>query len=285
MNYYRRWIGDYQRDTGHLSLIEIGAYDRLLDHVYATENPLPKEIKVLCRICRAVSAEEQAAVELVVNQFFPINEDGQRHNKRADKEISVSRTARDNGARGGRPRTKGVTGNVTQQLTGSETEQITETITGQGGGMGHPPSSNLQPPPTTLQPPPTTATQPPSVATTGHGVRAEARASRLPSTWTLPPDCADWTRTERPGWSDQHIAEVEASFRDYWTSLPGAKGRKLDWVATWRNWVRKERGNGSANKADSLLASNLAAVGLQPPPKPKPRLFDDSDLDDGHEKA
>jgi hypothetical protein len=27
-------------------------------------------------------------------------------------------------------------------------------------------------------------------------------------------------------------------FKDYWRSVPGAKGVKLDWDATWRNWVR-----------------------------------------------
>ncbi|MGR9087307.1 MAG: hypothetical protein ACU841_09570 [Gammaproteobacteria bacterium] len=33
---------------------------------------------------------------------------------------------------------------------------------------------------------------------------------------------------------------VFARFRDYWIAQPGAKGRKLDWQATWRNWVRSE---------------------------------------------
>ena len=27
-------------------------------------------------------------------------------------------------------------------------------------------------------------------------------------------------------------------FKDYWISQPGQKGVKLDWFATWRNWVR-----------------------------------------------
>lgn len=31
------------------------------------------------------------------------------------------------------------------------------------------------------------------------------------------------------------------SFRDYWAGCPGAKGRKLDWDATYRNWVRNDR--------------------------------------------
>jgi hypothetical protein len=28
------------------------------------------------------------------------------------------------------------------------------------------------------------------------------------------------------------------AFRDYWRSVPGAKGKKADWDATWRNWIR-----------------------------------------------
>jgi hypothetical protein len=27
-------------------------------------------------------------------------------------------------------------------------------------------------------------------------------------------------------------------FKDYWISQAGQKGVKLDWFATWRNWVR-----------------------------------------------
>lgn len=35
----------------------------------------------------------------------------------------------------------------------------------------------------------------------------------------------------------ERIAE---SFRDYWHAAPGQKGVKLDWSATWRNWIRTE---------------------------------------------
>lgn len=30
-------------------------------------------------------------------------------------------------------------------------------------------------------------------------------------------------------------------FADHWRAKPGADGRKADWLATWRNWVRRER--------------------------------------------
>lgn len=37
------------------------------------------------------------------------------------------------------------------------------------------------------------------------------------------------------------VKEVADTFRDYWLSAAGAKGRKADWLATWRNWVRNQR--------------------------------------------
>lgn len=38
-----------------------------------------------------------------------------------------------------------------------------------------------------------------------------------------------------------------AEFIDYWIGIPGQRGTKLDWSATWRNRVRTLTGNGGAN--------------------------------------
>lgn len=70
MNFYKRFIGDIQRDTGHLSLAEFGAYDRLLDHYYATETPLPSDVDACCRIARAMTKDERKAVSNILNQYF-----------------------------------------------------------------------------------------------------------------------------------------------------------------------------------------------------------------------
>ena len=32
-----------------------------------------------------------------------------------------------------------------------------------------------------------------------------------------------------------------AEFRDYWRGVAGKAGVKLDWEATWRNWVRSQK--------------------------------------------
>lgn len=35
-----------------------------------------------------------------------------------------------------------------------------------------------------------------------------------------------------------HVASELAKFRDFWASKAGKDGAKLDWQATWRNWLR-----------------------------------------------
>lgn len=47
-------------------------------------------------------------------------------------------------------------------------------------------------------------------------------------------------------------AKVFEEFRDHWIAQPGAKGRKSDWIATWRNWCRR------------INARDLERVGYEP---------------------
>ena len=63
-----------------------------------------------------------------------------------------------------------------------------------------------------------------------------ARGTRLPDGWQPDQALADWTRANAPAAANS--LEVDR-FRDYWTAQPGAKGRKTDWAATWRNWARR----------------------------------------------
>ena len=90
MNFYKRFIGDYQRDTGHLTMIEHGAYNLLLDAFYATGQPLPLEQKTMRRLVRAISGVERAAVDAVLAQFWTKTDDGWV-NARANKEIKKAK--------------------------------------------------------------------------------------------------------------------------------------------------------------------------------------------------
>ena len=60
----------------------------------------------------------------------------------------------------------------------------------------------------------------------------------LPKNWILPAQWAAWAQGERPDLDPNKVAD---EFRDYWIAKPGKEGRKADWEATWRNWVRNQR--------------------------------------------
>lgn len=81
------------------------------------------------------------------------------------------------------------------------------------------------------------ADAPPATATTSKPSKpSKARGTRLPDGWQPDPALVDWTRANAPAAANS--LEVDR-FRDYWTAQPGAKGRKTDWAATWRNWARR----------------------------------------------
>lgn len=87
MNYYEHHLGDYVRDTAHLSMLEDGAYRRLIDAYYTREKPLPSDIKDVCRLARAITKPERDAVKVVLEEFFFQSPEGWRH-KRCDAEIT-----------------------------------------------------------------------------------------------------------------------------------------------------------------------------------------------------
>lgn len=95
---------------------------------------------------------------------------------------------------------------------------------------------------------------------TPNGVDKRKRATRFPADqWDeVPEDWKQFCQQERPDLNPETVFE---KFKDYWTSKPGKAGTKLDWTATWRNWVREERqvkaanGIGNANRNGAAMAS------------------------------
>lgn len=65
----------------------------------------------------------------------------------------------------------------------------------------------------------------------------KARGTRLDDDWALPTEWRQWAEINTQLGSAG--IEMEADkFRDFWIAQPGAKGRKSNWMATWRNWCR-----------------------------------------------
>lgn len=123
MNFYKRHLGDYAKDAGHLTMLEHGAYTLLLDRYYTTEKPIPSRTEAY-RVCRARTAAERDAVDAVLAEFFKT--DGEAFlNGRAEEEIakaSHQRTVNQElGKRGGRPK---LTDSETHSVIDSETDSV-----------------------------------------------------------------------------------------------------------------------------------------------------------------
>ncbi|MGL5181000.1 YdaU family protein [Herbaspirillum huttiense] len=87
MNYYEHHIGDYAEATAHLSFIEDAAYSRLIRKYYAQEKAMPPDLKAVQRLVGARTKEEKDAVEVVLEEFFELREDGW-HQTRCDEVIA-----------------------------------------------------------------------------------------------------------------------------------------------------------------------------------------------------
>jgi len=61
------------------------------------------------------------------------------------------------------------------------------------------------------------------------------RGSRLAQDLFFPKEWCDFLVEQRPELNAQKTFD---QFKDYWIAQAGQKGVKLDWFATWRNWVR-----------------------------------------------
>lgn len=85
----------------------------------------------------------------------------------------------------------------------------------------------------------------PDQITTPKGVD---RATRIPEPFIVTPEMRQWAVKEVPG---VDVDKATRKFVDYWRAKSGKDAVKRDWVATWRNWLRRdaETTGGGAPKA------------------------------------
>jgi uncharacterized protein YdaU (DUF1376 family) len=228
MHYYKFNIADYRKDTGHLSTVEHGIYRQLIDWYYLDEKPIPIETQVVMRRLR-LGSEHEPALQNVLADFFVKGKDGYKQG-RIDLEINEYHSQADknrtNGKLGGRPK---------------KTQSVIS---------GNPDKSESNPNHKPLTNKPLT-NKPSSTAT---------RGSRLPTDWKPNAELAEWSKAERP---DLDLRKVFAEFKDYWSSIAGSKGVRLDWDATWRNWVRKQT---ATKQTFAQQAADVARTTVPAPP-------------------
>ena len=218
MHYYQFNIGDYASHTRHLNLLEDLAYRRLLDIYYLQERPLNVGITSVAR--QINMRDHEVEVKAVLEEFFELTDEGWI-NRRADQEIAKYQEFIAAGKRGAAKRWAKAT------VKGGESEA--------NGEANSPPNAtpivnNKHKPITIVE-----AKQP-----------KQSRGTRLPADWVATEEQLRFCQTDRPDLNPKAVAD---RFRDFWIAQPGTKGVKLDWDATWRNWVRNEKAGGGTKPA------------------------------------
>jgi len=226
MHYYKRNIGDYSKKAGRLSMLQHGSYTLLIDACYDREK-FPTLEEAL-EWTWASSAAEIEAVEFVLKKFFKLI-DGVYVQTRIEEEIAEYHSKAETNKRIALQREANRRANSTNRAQDVDDSP-----------PNHKPLTTNQEPETNNQ-----------------KTVSKNRGTRLPHDWHPTEEDTAFCKANRP---DLRPSEVARGFYDYWIAIPGAKGCKLDWAATWRNWVRNHKGALGSTSAQQSEKFHLGGV-------------------------
>ena len=225
--FYKWYPGDYLNDTQLLSDDEDLLYRRLLDALWIHGAELPDDDAV---ICRAVRFDRRK-----FNRCYPL----------VKRLLSVSN------------------GVVTHQKLRAQSEHVADIIekrrkAGRASAATHvathDPHSQSQITEGGSTEPQISADPKSESSSKAVGRAAAKRGTRLD--WQCLPDEALAFALNR-GMTQSEALNIFDSFSDYWKAQPGQKGVKLDWLATWRNWCRREKNNGTNRASGGAYRESL----------------------------
>jgi uncharacterized protein YdaU (DUF1376 family) len=202
MHYYKRNLGDYAKKAGRLTMLQHGAYTLLIDSCYDRE--IFPTIEQALEWTWASTEAEVDAVKFVLSRFFTLDKDGCYVQDRILAELLHYHKNADTNKRIADEREAKRRGNNTKRVQDVD-----------------------EPPPN--QEPLTINHKP---------IKDNKRGSRLAKDLIFPEEWFLFCKQERP---DLEPLMTFNKFQDYWISQAGQKGVKLDWFATWRNWVRNTK--------------------------------------------
>lgn len=87
MNHYPRHLGDWLKKTIGLTMLQDGAYNRMVDLYYNEERPLPLDKTDLYASLRCRDKSDRDAVDYCLRKFFTKEDDGFHHD-RCDEELA-----------------------------------------------------------------------------------------------------------------------------------------------------------------------------------------------------
>lgn len=85
------------------------------------------------------------------------------------------------------------------------------------------------------------------------------RGSRVPEDLRVDDAMRAWAASQ--GWPHLDLEAITVEFVDYWLGVPGQRGVKLDWPATWRNWVRRKAADAPAGRRSAWARARVVEGG------------------------
>jgi uncharacterized protein YdaU (DUF1376 family) len=205
MHYYQHHIGDFIKDTSFLTNEEIGIYLKLIWLYYDSEKPLPNNLFELGM--KTGTRDNTEMLSGLLEMFFSFHSvEDCWHHTRCDKELEHYKQQLTTASKAGKA-------SALKRAMNKNPTSVEQTLNERSTDVQ--PTNNQQP-----------LTKNQDKKTLG---------KRLAYDFSFPKEWEEFCQTERPELSPVKTFD---QFKDYWIAQAGQKGVKLDWFATWRNWVR-----------------------------------------------
>jgi uncharacterized protein YdaU (DUF1376 family) len=199
--YMPLYVADYLADTSHLSTLEHGAYLLLIMNYWQRGKALPSNDQQLARICR-LTGKQWGKVKTPIGNLFEFR-DGLWFHHRIEAELAKVRDKSTKASNAGKA--------SAQQKANARSTPVEQTF-------NHTDTDT-------------------DIQVTTLPVGQTRRGTRLPDDFEPDPTCRALAETLLLTIPESQ--QALDNFLDYWRGVPGAKGVKLDWQATFRNSLRK----------------------------------------------
>lgn len=240
--FYKHGIADWRDGTAELSDRAYRVYHVIIEQIMLNEGPIQLHERSLAGLSNRSVRDFQAALRELVETGKVIISDGKIDNIRTRSELSRVNSNRENAASGGRvvPERSATTSRVVSERSANGEREVGEAQEIHNEINGHPQAVlNLE---TSLRDKTRLDETRPSEerkASPKEGSVAPRKiGSRLPADWVLPDDWRAYATAK--GFQAGPIGLMAEKFKNYWIGKPGKEAVKLDWAATWRNWVISE---------------------------------------------
>jgi len=228
MHFYPHNISDFNNATRHLTRVQRSVYRDAIERYYDKENALDgSDFNKLCRVLLCASDEEISALRIVLDEFFVLIDGLYRHD-RCDLEIEKYRSNSTAKAKAGKASAEA---RKNKRIT--QVEHVLNSVQ----------QTNNQELRTNNQ---ELIIITPQAAPSKEIIKPVKKSTRLPDTWEPTQDYWDaavligneLNIDMRP-----RLKQIAHKFKDYWIAKSGKDATKQDWLATWRNWIRREAEN------------------------------------------